>query len=123
MIRNAGVARQVLVYDEPGAVPEWRKLAPELPLIVSPPETIKTAEALVAFARRHGVEVLDADWEQYSQEMVAAAEKAGIKVWPDIQGPEENAAYFRKVLALGFNGVQSDNPEGLIAWLKEQRRR
>ena len=55
--------------------------------------------------------------------MVVAAEKAGIKVWPDIQGREENAAYFQKVLALGFTGVQSDNPERLIAWLKERGRR
>jgi len=122
-IRDAGVVRQVLVYDEIEAVPEWRKVAPELPLIVSPPETIKTAGALVSFSKRLGVEVLDADWDQYSKEMVAAAENAGIKVWPDIQGREESPAYFMKVLALGFSGVQSDNPERLIAWLKEQKRR
>jgi glycerophosphoryl diester phosphodiesterase len=122
-IRDAGVVRQILVYDEVEAVPEWRKLAPELPLIVSPPEMIKTAEALVAFGKRLGVEVLDADWEMYSPEMVTAAERAGMKVWPDIQGREESPAYFLKVLALGFSGVQSDNPERLIAWLKEQNRR
>jgi len=123
MIRNAGVARQVLVYDEVEAVPEWRKAAPELPLIISPPDSVKTPEQLVAFARRAGVEVLDADWSIYSQEMVVTAEKAGIKVWPDIQGREENEAYFQKVLGLGFTGVQSDNPERLIAWLKERGRR
>jgi len=27
------------------------------------------------------------------------------------------------VLGLGFTGVQSDNPERLIAWLKERGRR
>jgi glycerophosphoryl diester phosphodiesterase len=123
LIRDAGVARQVLVYDEVEAVPEWRKAAPELPLIVSPPDSIKTPEQLVAFARRVGVEVLDADWDLYTREMVAAAEKAGIKVWPDIQGRDENADYFQKVLVLGFTGVQSDYPEQLIAWLKKQGRR
>jgi glycerophosphoryl diester phosphodiesterase len=123
IIRDAGVARQVLVYDELEAVQEWRKVAPELPLIVSPPDSVKTPEQLAEFARRLGVEVLDTDWGRYTREMVAAAEKAGIKVWPDIQGREENAAYFQKVLALGFTGAQTDNPEQLIAWLKEHGRR
>jgi glycerophosphoryl diester phosphodiesterase len=123
ILRQAGVIRQILVYDDSAAVPEWRKVAPELPLIVSPPDNLKTPEALVAFAKQLGVEVLDADWALYSAEMVAAAGRAGIKVWPDIQAGEETPDYFTKVLALGFTGVQTDHPEQLLAWLKEHKRR
>src|SRR5260221_271299 len=36
-IREAGVTRQVLVYDDADSMEEWRHVAPELPLIISPP--------------------------------------------------------------------------------------
>jgi glycerophosphoryl diester phosphodiesterase len=122
-IREAGVARQVLVYDRPENVAAWRKAAPELPLMVSPPPDLRDGEALVAFARRLGVEALDGSWELYSREMVSAAERAGIKVWPDIQAREEGPEYFKKVLDRGFTGAQTDHPEELIDWLKTKKRR
>ncbi len=114
---------QVLVYDRPENVAAWRKAAPELALIVSPPPDLKDPEELVAFARRLGVEALDGSWEFYSREMVSAAERAGIKVWPDIQAVREDPAYFQKVLERGFTGAQTDYPEELIAWLKKEKRR
>jgi glycerophosphoryl diester phosphodiesterase len=61
-IRDAGVARQILVYDDVEAAPEWRRVAPELPLIVSPPDDVKTPEQLVRFAKEHQIEVLDGSW-------------------------------------------------------------
>ncbi|HRT08703.1 MAG TPA: glycerophosphodiester phosphodiesterase family protein [Candidatus Paceibacterota bacterium] len=123
LIREAAVTRQVLVYDRPENVAAWRKAAPELALIVSPPPELKGPEELVAFARRLGVEALDGSWEFYSREMVSAAERAGIKVWPDIQAVREDPAYFQKVLERGFTGAQTDHPEELIAWLKKEKRR
>ena len=119
-IREAGVARQILVYDEPGSVAEWRRVIPELPLIISPPEEIKTPAELVDFAKKTGVEVLDSDWTGYTREMVEAARRARVKVWPDIQDGEENAQYYAKVIAVGFTGAQTDHPEQFIAWLKEK---
>ena len=123
MIRDAGVSRQILVYDEVESIAEWRLVAPELPLIVSPPETIKTAAELVKFTRESGVEVLDGSWEYYSREMVEAAQAAGAKVWPDIQDGHEDAQYFAKVIARGFSGAQSDHPRDLIEWLRQQNLR
>jgi glycerophosphoryl diester phosphodiesterase len=122
-IRNAGVGRQILVYDDIEAAPEWRRVAPELPLIVTPPDDLKTPQQLVEFAKRHQIEILDGSWETYSREMIESAERAGVKVWPDIQAREENADFFDKVLRLGFTGVQTDHPEELIAWLKERHLR
>jgi glycerophosphoryl diester phosphodiesterase len=122
-IRDAGVARQVIVYDEVGFVQEWHQVAPELPLIVSPPDGLKTREQLIDFAKAKGIEVLDGDWEGYSKEMVDGANRAGVKVWPDIQTAVEDSAYFTKVLARGFTGVQTDHPEELIAWLKSNNLR
>ena len=119
-IREAGVARQILVYDEPGSVAEWRRALPELPLIISPPEEIKASAELVTFVKKAGIEVLDSDWTGYTREMVEAAGTAGVKVWPDIQDGEEGPEYFARVTAIGFTGAQTDHPEQFIAWLKQK---
>jgi glycerophosphoryl diester phosphodiesterase len=123
LIRDAGVARQIIVYDDVDSVSEWHRVAPELPLIISPPRNIKDSKQLIEFARTKGIEILDNNWALYSPEMVEAANRAGVKVWPDIQTATEDDAYFTKVLALGFSGVQTDHPEELIAWLKSKNRR
>lgn len=122
-IRDAGVSKQILVYDDADSVMEWRHAAPELPLIVSPSQDGKTPQQLASFVSKLGVEVLDGSWKGYSREMVDAAKRAGAQVWPDIQSAREDAAYFDKVIALGFTGVQTDHPEELIAWLAQQHRR
>jgi len=122
-IRAAGVVRQILVYDDTEAAAEWHRVAPELPVIVSPPDELKKPEQLIQFAKTHQIDVLDGSWETYSREMVQATEAAGVKVWPDIQGRQENPDYFAKVLRLGFSGVHTDHPEELIAWLKGQHLR
>lgn len=122
-IRNAGVTRQILVYDEAEFAEEWHRVAPELPLIISPPQSVKAPRQLAHFVTKFGIAVLDGSWDDYSLEMVAAAQKAGVRVWPDIQTAQEDSIYFEKVMALGFTGVQTDHPEELIRWLTRQGRR
>jgi glycerophosphoryl diester phosphodiesterase len=122
-IRDAGVVRQILVYDGVDSVQEWHRVAPELPLIISPSDDLKKAPQLIDFVKGKRIEVLDGPWNAYSREMVEAANQAGAKVWPDIQTMNEDAAYFTKVLSGGFTGVQTDHPEELIAWLKERNLR
>jgi len=123
MIREAGVTRQVLVYDGIEAVGEWHRVAPELPLIVSAPDEAKTPDQVVGFAKTNRIEVLDGGWDAYSPEMVVAARRSGIRIWPDIQEAREDGVYFERVLKVGFTGVQTDHPEELIAWLKERHLR
>ena len=122
-IRDAGVTKQILVYDDAGSVEEWRRVAPELPLIVSPPEAAKTPQQLADFVSKFGFEVLDGSWKGYSREMVAAAKRVGARTWPDIQSAHEDNHYFETIIALGFTGAQTDHPEELIAWLLQQHRR
>jgi len=123
IIRDAGVARQIIVYDDVDSVSEWHRAATELALIISPPDGIKDPKQLIEFATGKGIEILDGNWRQYSREMVEAANRAGVRIWPDIQTATEDTAYFAKVLALGFSGVQTDHPEELITWLKSKNLR
>lgn len=122
-IRDAGVANQVLVYDEIESIEEWRRVAPELPLIVSPPADVKTPQQLADFVAKHRIDVLDGSWKGYSREMVEAAKKAGARTWPDIQTAHEDSSYFEKIAGVGFTGAQTDHPEEFIGWLIQQHRR
>lgn len=122
-IRLADMAKQVLVYDGVDEIEAWRKVAPEFPLIVSPPEAAAASpQALQAFLKVHPVEVLDDDWSDWNVETVRKAKEFGSRVWPDIQSRDENPAYWQKVLAVGFQGVQTDRPTELIAWLQSHDR-
>lgn len=122
-IREAGVTKQILVYDDLESVAEWHRVAPELPCIISAPDTAKSQRKIVEFALTNHIEVLDGGWEGYSKEMVASAKEAGVRIWPDIQGSREDARYFETVLKRGFSGVQTDHPEELIAWLRQENLR
>jgi glycerophosphoryl diester phosphodiesterase len=122
-IRDAGVTKQILVYDDTESVEEWRRVAPELPLIVSPPQDAKTPQQLANFVSKYGIEVLDGSWKGYSREMVEAAKRVGARTWPDIQSAHEDTHYFETIIALSFTGAQTDHPEELIGWLAQQHRR
>jgi glycerophosphoryl diester phosphodiesterase len=122
-IRDAGVTKQILVYDDAESVEEWRRVAPELPLILSPPENAKTPQQLANSVSKYRVEVLDGSWKGYSREMVEAAKRLGARTWPDIQSALEDTHYFETIIALGFTGAQTDHPEEFIGWLTQQHRR
>jgi glycerophosphoryl diester phosphodiesterase len=121
-LREAGLTQQVIVYDDPEGVAEWRRVAPELPIMVSLPPGTNTPEHLEAFLRKTQVELLDGDWTDYTASLLETAQKLGVPVWPDIQAEREDASHFDKVLKLGFAGAQTDHPEELVAWLKGQGR-
>jgi glycerophosphoryl diester phosphodiesterase len=121
MLREAGMTREVVVYDGAGAIAQWRKVAPELPVITSPPDhSDRDLTRFDAFLAEHQPEVLD---QGDSAEMIAAAHRRGTKVWPDIQQRDENPDYWTRVLSRGMDGVQTDHPVELIAWLKATGRR
>jgi glycerophosphoryl diester phosphodiesterase len=120
MIKQYGMENQVIVYiNSPLQYKEWRRVAPAMPLMVSLPNSIKTAEALNTFLTANPVALLDGDYSDYTPEMVQAAATAGIPAWPDIQSPGE-ANNWDKALALGFKGLQTDHPAALIAYLKSK---
>ena len=118
-IREVGVTKQVLVYDDLESLAEWHRVAPELPCIISAPDSAKSPRQIVDFALTNHIEVLDGSWKGYSKEMVVSAKEAGVRIWPDIQDSREDARYFETVLKRGFSGVQTDHPEELIAWLRQ----
>jgi glycerophosphoryl diester phosphodiesterase len=119
-ISRQGMERQVIVYiNSWQQYRDWRAIAPAIPLIVSLPDTIKTAEALRAFAKANPVSLLDGDFDGYNQPLLEAARQENIVVWPDIQSAGEQNNWDRAI-AFGFTGLQTDHPADLIKYLQHK---
>jgi glycerophosphoryl diester phosphodiesterase len=119
-----GMERQVVVYlnAEP-QYGQWRKAAPEMPLMISLPGSVRDTASLNAFLGKVRIEILDGDYNGYTKEMVVAATASGHWVLPDIQGPGEAPALWDKALELGFKGLQTDHPVDLINYLTAKQLR
>lgn len=120
LIKKYGMEQQVIVYiNAPEQYDEWRKVAPQMPLMISLPENVTNAEALNKLLTEHPVALLDGDYTDYNSAVLQAAIKAGIAVWPDIQSANEDQNW-DKAIEMGFKGLQTDHPEALIAYLKKK---
>jgi glycerophosphoryl diester phosphodiesterase len=120
MIRKYEMENQLIVYiNTPIQYTEWKRVAPGVPLMLSLPGNIKTGEEVRNYLEKLPVSLLDGDYSNYTAGMVAAAESAGVQVWPDIQSAGE-AINWDKALKTGFKGLQTDHPEALIAYLKKK---
>lgn len=123
LLREAAMTERTVVYDRLGNEAAWRKVAPELPLMVSPALEDLTDQGLTRLKQRYPVEILDGPASAYTAAAVRAAQAHGFQVWLDIQGPWEGPAFWRRILALGADGLQSDKPSELVAFLRAEGRR
>jgi glycerophosphoryl diester phosphodiesterase len=117
LIEKYGLKKHILVYiNAYEQYVQWRKTAPEIPLIISLPDDIRSADKMAEFLQEYPAEVLDGGYDGYNADMLVKAGELNINVWPDIQGMGEQD-YWDKALNMGFKGLQSDHPGELVKWL------
>lgn len=120
-IINAGMEKNIVVYiNEPHQFIEWRKTAPQMPLMISLPQKIKTKQEMIQLLNTYKVDVLDGSYDEYNAETVLAAKEKNIPIWADIQSGDEGADCWEKALLLGLKGLQSDHPKALIEYLTKK---
>lgn len=120
-IQRFGMEDHVIVYiNAPQQFYGWRRVAPHMPLMVSLPGNVRTADSLAGFLDRYHPDILDGDWDGYTPEMVTLATKNGYLVFPDIQGPGESPALWEAAVSKGIRALQTDHPKALVTWLKER---
>jgi glycerophosphoryl diester phosphodiesterase len=110
----------IVYINSPKQFKEWREVAPSVPLMVSLPNKIKTAEELIAFLNNTKPDILDGSYRDYTEEFISVANRMQIPVWPDIQSVDEEKNW-KDALKLKFQGMQTDHPELLMKYLKKQR--
>ncbi|WP_184548808.1 glycerophosphodiester phosphodiesterase family protein [Mucilaginibacter sp. FT3.2] len=121
MIKQYGMEKQVLVYiNSPDQFTGWRKAAPQMPLMLSMPDSVKNTTAMTRFIEQHHPDILDGSYSQYTNEMVTLAAQYHIPVWPDIQSAGEGPNDWNKAQDKGLRGLQTDHPAALVKFLKEK---
>ncbi len=115
-IKEAGMEKQVVVFiNKIPQYKKWRELAPDMPLMTSLFDEIKNGDQLRVFLGQVKIEVLD---NVQDREMVKAAAENGVGVWLDVQDPAEGPTSWKDALDKGIQGIQTDKPGELVAYLK-----
>ena len=123
-LKKAGMQHSVIVYiNAAHQLVEWKKIAPQIPLMVSLPDSVQSAAQLNSFLDQYKIHLLDGSYKEYTVEMVNAAKAKNIPVWPDIQSATEGPEQWEKAINLGFTGLQTDHPEAMVNYLKNKKRR
>ena len=123
-LKKAGMQHSVIVYiNAAHQLAEWKKIAPQIPLMVSLPDSVQSAAQLNSFLGQYKIHLLDGSYKEYTVEMVNAAKAKNIPVWPDIQSATEGPEQWEKAINLGFTGLQTDHPEAMVNYLKNKKRR
>lgn len=117
LVRAAGFQRRIVVYVyRLEDLLTWKKVAPRVPIMMSLPRTVTDATSLQLWLGQTPVDLLDGPAQRYDAAMVQAAKRLGRQVWADIQAPDEHL-HWGAALATGLQGLQTDHPQALLAFL------
>jgi glycerophosphoryl diester phosphodiesterase len=118
-IKKHGMEKQVVVYNGPRDLKEWKAVAPHIPVMPSLPNQYRKPGGIAEFEKYLSAEVLDGNIVEWTKELVDQAHALGVKVYVDNLGPNDNPEGFRKAIEMGVDGIQTDYPDQLIRYLKE----
>jgi glycerophosphoryl diester phosphodiesterase len=121
-IKQHGMEKQVIVYNGPDGLKEWKAIAPHIPVMPSLPDEYRRAGGVGDFERELAAEVLDGNLVEWTRELVDQAHALGVKVYVDNLGPNDNPEGFRKAIEMGVDGIQTDYPDQLLAYLKANKK-
>jgi len=121
LIRKYRMEGRVVVYiNEAAQLQQWRSRAPDVPLMISLPDSVRDATTYQNFQRSVDAQILDGSAEDYTKALVEVINRSGRQVWIDVQAKDESARRWRKAKTLGVQGMQTDHPRELLIW-RDQR--
>jgi len=114
------IESMVVYINDEDQYKSWRRLAPQVPLIVSLPDSVTSSNTLSHFLDKVDAEILDGHFSRYTPAMVKVASKRGRIIWADIQQKNENSELWEQAIETRLHGLQTDNPLSLIQYLKSK---
>lgn len=119
-LRKHGMERNVIVYNGVEGVNGWKRIAPAIPVMPSLPDNFRRPGGVADFEKSCPAEVLDGHFREWTRELVEQAHAAGVAVYVDIMGPDDNPAGYARAIEMGVDGIQSDYPDRLVRFLRER---
>lgn len=119
-IRAAGMEKQIVVYlNKPEQYQQWRDVAPDMPLMTSIPDRIKTPEQFNTFFAKTPIEVVD---NIIDSAITEAVRQKGVATWLDVEAPNEGPITWNDAIGKDVQGLQTDHPETLVKYLTLNKR-
>ncbi|MGN6352215.1 MAG: glycerophosphodiester phosphodiesterase family protein [Parafilimonas sp.] len=120
LLKDYGMQNNVVVYlNKEEQYEQWKKVAPQVPLMSSLPENADILQLNNFLAAKH-LDVVD---NAYTVNLVNLVHKRKIAVWLDVQREDEGPATWKQALKQGADGLQTDHPEKLIKYMESQGKR
>lgn len=124
LIKEAGMQKNVVVYlNKEEQYTQWKQAAPKMPLMSSPPDSVKNKVSLQHFLEQRAISLMDGRLSDYDDGMILTAKENNVAIWLDVQSDKEGPPDWDAALQKGVNGMQSDHPGRLIQYLEEKHLR
>ncbi|MFO1022447.1 MAG: glycerophosphodiester phosphodiesterase family protein [Planctomycetales bacterium] len=120
LVEKFGMLNKIVVYGGPPILKQYKAIHPEVWIMPDHPRTIDEMKAL---AKDLKPETMDGGLFFWTKYQVRVAHELKVEVWVDALGPIDSLAGYKTALDIGVDGIQTDHPERLLKFLKEQGRR
>lgn len=112
LVREFAMAGDVVWYISESRVERLHEIDPATRPMPDPgPE-----ENLLGLLERRSLEVIASSWKHFSAKFADACHRQRVQVFVDDEGP----ATWETLIVWGADGIQTDFPEALIAWLRKR---
>lgn len=118
-VRLARMETDILVYGEVSTLAEWKRIAPDVPVMPTLPRDLRRAGGVAEYHNLIAASILDGAIQYWTRELVDEAHNVGIRVFLDCLGEFDNVEAYRKAFDIGVDGAQTDYPDRLRSFLLE----
>ena len=120
VLRDPQVIAKSFAYISTDEASLWKQHIPELRLMATAPDDVRTPKQLQDFVTMFQLSALDGPLT-LTKEQVAAAFDMGVLFLPDTLTLSEGPEIWSDVIARGAGGIQTDRPAVLTEFLKQRR--
>jgi glycerophosphoryl diester phosphodiesterase len=120
VLRDPQVIAKSFAYISTDEASLWKQHIPELRLMATAPDDVRTPKQLQDFVTMFQLSALDGPLT-LTKEQVAAAFDKGVLFLPDTLTLSEGPEIWSDVIARGAGGIQTDRPTVLTEFLKQRR--
>jgi glycerophosphoryl diester phosphodiesterase len=110
----AKMGDRVVVYGAPAKLARLHALRPDWKIM---PEA-GSPERLADLIRTLGLRIAAFDHNDFKPDTIAVAKNAGIDIFVDCLGPDDNEQGWATAVERGATGIQTDHPAEVVAFLR-----
>lgn len=123
LLEKYQMKNNVVVYCITPQVLQWKKLAPTIPIIVSPPVNISTAFEFEAFLLSFPASILDGTIKMYNKVISQKLIEINTPIWLDTLDGDDNEEVWQAAIDLGIKALQTNKPKALMEFLQKNKLR